>query len=59
MPAGDVGLIDPAGLMWSVVTESPSAARTRAPRIGSIGIGFRVACQILRAYAHMRAATAS
>jgi enoyl-CoA hydratase len=29
------------------------------PRRGSIGIGSRVACQILRAYAHTRAATAS
>ena len=31
MPAGEVGLIEPAGLMWSVVTESPKMPRTRAP----------------------------
>ena len=30
-PAGDHAAIDPAGLMWSVVTESPRSARTRAP----------------------------
>jgi aconitate hydratase len=30
-------LIDPAGLMWSVVMLSPSTARTRAPRISVIG----------------------
>src|SRR6266853_3152625 len=34
MPAGEVGLIEPAGLMWSVVSESPKIPRTRAPRIG-------------------------
>jgi hypothetical protein len=28
--------IEPAGEMWSVVTESPSMASTRAPRTGSI-----------------------
>ena len=31
MPAGEVGLIDPAGLMWSVVTESPKMPSARAP----------------------------
>ena len=30
-PAGEVGLIEPAGLMWSVVTESPKMPRMRAP----------------------------
>ena len=29
------------GEMWSVVTESPSTASTRAPAIGLIGAGFR------------------
>jgi hypothetical protein len=33
MPAGEVGLIDPAGEMWSVVTESPKIASTFAPVI--------------------------
>ena len=31
MPAGEVGLIEPAGLMWSVVIESPKMPSTRAP----------------------------
>ena len=30
-PAGDHGAIEPAGEMWSVVTESPRTASTRAP----------------------------
>ena len=30
-PAGELGLIEPAGLMWSVVTESPKIASARAP----------------------------
>jgi hypothetical protein len=30
-PAGEVSLIEPAGEMWSVVTESPRRASTRAP----------------------------
>ena len=30
---GDVGLIEPAGLMWSVVTESPKIASARAARM--------------------------
>ena len=38
-PAGLCEAIEPAGEMWSVVTESPKASRTRAPRIGSIGPG--------------------
>jgi hypothetical protein len=29
-PAGDEALIEPAGLMWSVVTESPKIASGRA-----------------------------
>ena len=33
-------MIEPAGLMWSVVTESPSDARTRAPLIAPIGAGM-------------------
>mgnify|MGYP000172749268 CR=1 FL=1 len=39
---GGIGLseaIAPAGEMWSVVTESPSRARQRAPASGSIGRG--------------------
>jgi len=32
-------LIDPAGEMWSVVTESPSIASTRAPAMSVIGAG--------------------
>ena len=38
-PAGLSAAIEPAGEMWSVVTESPKAASTRAPRIGWIGPG--------------------
>src|SRR5688500_5836521 len=30
-----------AGLVWSVVTESPRTARHRAPRIGATGEGSR------------------
>ncbi|CAB4542393.1 unannotated protein [freshwater metagenome] len=30
----------PAGEMWSVVTESPKIARTRAPVISVTGVGF-------------------
>ncbi|GMA85281.1 hypothetical protein GCM10025868_05310 [Angustibacter aerolatus] len=32
-------MIDPAGLMWSVVTESPSSASTRAPVMSVTGEG--------------------
>ena len=31
MPAGEFGLIEPGGLMWSVVTESPKMPSARAP----------------------------
>ncbi len=37
MPAGELALIDPAGLMWSVVTESPKMASGRAPRTSPAG----------------------
>ena len=37
--AGESGLIAPAGLMWSVVVESPTDTRQRAPSIDSIGFG--------------------
>ena len=39
LPAGLSLAIEPAGEMWSVVTESPNAPRQRAPRIGWIGPG--------------------
>ncbi len=39
LPAGESGWIDPAGLMWSVVTESPRESSTRAPRMGARGAG--------------------
>ena len=39
MPAGLSALIEPAGLMWSVVTESPSLASTRAPAMSVTGDG--------------------
>jgi len=39
MPAGEVGLIEPAGLIWSVVTESPKMPSARAPRTAGIGVG--------------------
>ena len=39
MPAGEVGLIEPAGEMWSVVTESPSTASTFAPVMPSTAGG--------------------
>ena len=38
-PAGAVALIAPAGEMWSVVTESPSLARTFAPWMSDTGAG--------------------
>src|SRR5436309_15709187 len=38
-PAGESGLIAPAGEMWSVVTESPSLASTRAPEMSDTGDG--------------------
>jgi hypothetical protein len=40
MPAGEVGLMDPAGEMWSVVTESPNTPRTRAPTTLPVRPGF-------------------
>ena len=42
LPAGDSGSIDPAGEMWSVVTDWPSLARTRAPEIALIGAASAV-----------------
>ena len=36
-PAGSAAGMAPAGEMWSVVTESPSSASTRAPAMGWIG----------------------
>jgi hypothetical protein len=38
-PAGESALMEPAGEMWSVVTESPSFASTRAPVMSSTGVG--------------------
>ena len=38
-PAGPSALMLPAGEMWSVVTESPSTASTRAPLMSSTGAG--------------------
>ena len=40
VPAGESGLIEPAGEMWSVVTESPSMTRQRAPATSSNGCGL-------------------
>jgi aconitate hydratase len=40
-PAGESVLKAPAGLMWSVVTESPSNASTRAPVMSVTGSGSR------------------
>src|SRR3954471_23392719 len=39
LPAGESGLIELAGEMWSVVTESPSFASTRAPEMSDTGSG--------------------
>ena len=39
MAAGLPFLIAPAGEMWSVVTESPSLASTRAPWMSLTGAG--------------------
>jgi aconitate hydratase len=39
-PAGDLAAIEPAGEMWSVVTESPRRARTRAPSMSPTGQTF-------------------
>src|SRR6266540_1364684 len=41
-PAGESGLMEPAGEMWSVVTESPSQASTRAPVMSVTGAGCGV-----------------
>ena len=41
VPAGLSGRIAPAGEMWSVVTESPSLTRQRAPRTASTAAGWR------------------
>ncbi len=41
VPAGDQAGMEPAGEMWSVVTESPSQASTRAPRMSVTGAGSR------------------
>ena len=41
-PAGLSFLIDPAGEMWSVVTLSPSTARTRASMMSVSGAGSAV-----------------
>ena len=41
-PAGVSALIAPAGEMWSVVTESPSFASTRAPVMSVTGVVSRV-----------------
>ncbi len=38
LPAGLSFLMAPAGLMWSVVTESPSLASTRAPSMSATGV---------------------
>src|SRR3970040_1685663 len=38
-PAGPSSAMSPAGEMWSVVTESPSTASTRAPEISPTGSG--------------------
>src|SRR2546423_520919 len=40
-PAGESFLIEPAGEMWSVVTESPTMTSTRAPLIAAMGLGVR------------------
>ena len=40
-PAGESGLIAPAGEMWSVVTLSPTQTRQRAPAKSSTGAGSR------------------
>ncbi len=41
-PAGLQAGMTPAGEMWSVVTESPSTARTRAPLMPAMGVGSGV-----------------
>ena len=38
LPAGLVAAMLPAGEMWSVVTESPSNASTRAPDVGRVPV---------------------
>ena len=38
-PAGEASLMLPAGEMWSVVTESPSTASTRAPSMSVTSAG--------------------
>ena len=38
MPAGEVALIEPAGEMWSVVTESPKMPSGRALRMSPVTV---------------------
>jgi hypothetical protein len=42
LPAGEDCLIEPAGEMWSVVTESPKMPRARAPVMPAIGPACRL-----------------
>ena len=39
LPAGEFSLIEPAGEMWSVVTESPKMPSARAPRMSPVAAG--------------------
>ncbi|MNI65855.1 hypothetical protein D3C73_1213790 [compost metagenome] len=39
LPAGEVSLMEPAGEMWSVVTESPNTPSARAPLTVGIAAG--------------------
>ena len=41
-PAGLTSAMSPAGEMWSVVTESPSITRQRAPEMSRTGAGSAV-----------------
>ena len=52
-PAGLSALIEPAGLMWSVVTESPSLASTRAPEMSVTGLRRRAHALEVRGLAHV------
>ncbi|CFN64339.1 Uncharacterised protein [Bordetella pertussis] len=39
LPAGEVSLMEPAGEMWSVVTESPKMPSARAPLTAGMAAG--------------------
>ena len=52
-PAGDDGLMEPAGEMWSVVILSPNSPRMRAPEMSVMSVGRCVDALEVRRIAHV------